>query len=94
MAQGSSTSTPDAGLAAREAALASKETELRAAAATINAAFAILGSRALVILAALGSFAAFGWAAYKADGWALASAICLTVMVFLPALWIDRRGTP
>lgn len=78
--------------AARAAALAAKEADLAAALAVVRTAFGILGSRALVILSAIGSAGGFGWAAYKADGWALAAAISFTVMVFLPALWIDRRG--
>lgn len=80
-------------LAAREAALASKEASLEAALATVNAAFSILGSRALVILAALGAFALFGWSAIDPSGWRLASAIAFTCIVFLPALYIDRRGS-
>lgn len=58
----------------------------------VNAAFAILGSRALVILAASGAFTLFGWAAWEPSGWRLAAACLFTVFVFAPALWIDRRG--
>lgn len=83
---------PDASLAAREAALARKEASVTAILATFDAAFAILGSRALVILAALGSFAMFGWAAYEPTGWRFAAACAFTLMVFAPALFIDRRG--
>lgn len=78
--------------AAREAALAAKEQELKAAMAVVRTAFAILGSRALVILAALGSFVAFGWASWEPSGWRVAAAVLFTVLVFLPALWIDRRS--
>ena len=62
--------------------------------ATIRAAFAILGSRALVMLALLASIGAFGWAIYIPDGMRLAGACLFTVMTFLPALWIDWRRTP
>lgn len=85
---------PDAGLAlaAREEALARKEASLAALAAPVNAAFGILGSRALVILGALGAFALFGWSAAEPSGWRLGAAAAFTLFVFLPALWIDRRG--
>lgn len=85
---------PDASLAlaAREAALASKQASLEAALATVTAAFAILGSRALVILASLGAFALFGWTALEPSGWRFAAACAFTLMVFGPALFIDRRG--
>jgi ABC-type enterochelin transport system substrate-binding protein len=87
----SPTSLPDA-IAAREAALARKEQSIEAALATVNAAFGILGSRALVILAAAGAFSMFGWAAYTSSGWTMGAAIAFTALVFMPALWIDRRG--
>lgn len=76
---------------AREAALVTKEVELKAALATVSAAFSILGSRALVILASLGSAAGFGWAIYASSGIALLGASVYTCLVFLPALWMDRR---
>jgi hypothetical protein len=79
-------------LAARAQALASKEAQLSAALATVRTAFAILGSRALVILAAAGAFALFGWTAIEPNGWRLAAACLFTLFVFGPALWIDRRG--
>ena len=71
------------------ASLAAKEADLQAALATIKAAFAILGSRALVILTALGAAAAFGWAVYSANGWALGSACAYSVLIFLPSLYAD-----
>jgi ABC-type enterochelin transport system substrate-binding protein len=77
---------------ARETAVASKEKSLEAALATVNTAFAILGSRALVILAACGAFTLFGWAAFEPSGWRFATACAFTLFVFGPALWIDRRG--
>lgn len=80
---------PDA--AAREAALAAKEADLKAALATVHTAFAILGSRALVILSAMGASAAFGWALLNPGGWQLAGACLFTCLVFLPALWVDSR---
>lgn len=81
--------TPSSSEVARAAA---KEAELAAAMATVSTAFAILGSRALVILSALGAFALFGWASYDPTGWRFAAACSFTVLVFGPALWIDRRG--
>lgn len=92
MVQESPAQHPD-GLAAREAALEAKGAELTAAIATVHAAFAILGSRALVILAALGSFTLFGWSALDPNGWRLAAACLFTVCVFGPALYIDRRSS-
>lgn len=59
----------------------------------MNVAFAILGSRALVILAACGAFTLFGWAAYEPTGWRFAVACAFTLFVFGPALFIDRRGS-
>lgn len=85
------TAAPTPDVAAREAALASKEAELQAALATIRAAFAILGSRALVMLALIASIGAFGWAIYVPDALRLSGACLLTVLTFLPALWMDRR---
>jgi hypothetical protein len=88
-----STSAADAAvLAARAKALARKEESLQAAIASLHVAFAILGSRALVILSALGSAGLFGWAATQPDGWRLTAAICFTLFVFLPSLYIDRRN--
>lgn len=80
--------TPDA--ASRAAALEAKEKELQAALATVRVAIAILGSRALVMLALLASIGAFGWAIYAPDGLRLAGACLLTIMTFLPALWVSR----
>lgn len=77
-------------VAAREAALAAKESDLQTALATVSTAFRILGSRALVILTALGAAAAFGWALLYPEGWRLAAACLFTAMVFWPALWADR----
>lgn len=72
--------------------MARKEASVEAALATVMAAFSILGSRALVILAALGSAALFGWTAFDPTGWRFATACAFTVLVFAPALFIDRRG--
>lgn len=87
------TPPPDA-LAARAAALARKEASVAALLGTVNAAFGILGSRALVILSATGAFALFGWSAADPSGWRFAAACAFTLLVFAPALWIDRRGSP
>lgn len=81
---------PPSNGAAGAAALAAKEAELQAALASLRALFRALGSRALVIIAALGACAAFGWALYEPSGWKVAGACLFTAMVFWPALWIDR----
>lgn len=79
--------------AARAKALEAKEAELQAALATVRTAFAILGSKALVMISLLASVAAFGWVIYEPNGWRLAAACLFTVGCFLPALWFDRmRG--
>lgn len=90
---GSLISSPDARIAAREAAVARKEASIEAAIATVATAFSILGSRALVILAAAGAFALFGWTALEPTGWRFATSCAFTLMVFGPALFIDRRGS-
>lgn len=72
--------------------LAAREAALEAALATVNAAFSILGSRALVILASVGAFTLFGWTALEPSGWRFAAAVAFTVLVFAPALWVDRRS--
>lgn len=59
----------------------------------MNVAFAILGSRALVILAACGAFTLFGWSAYEPTGWRFAVSCAFTLLVFAPALFVDRRGS-
>lgn len=77
--------------AARAAALAAKEQELQAALATVRTAFAILGSRALVILAALFSAAAWGYVLFAEPAYGVVSAALVTAMIFWPALWADRH---
>lgn len=77
----------------RSIELDAREASLEAALATVNTAFAILGSRALVILSACGAFTLFGWAAYEPTGWRFAVACAFTLFVFGPALFIDRRGS-
>lgn len=90
---GERTAEPTPDVAARAAALEAKEKELQAALATVKAAFAILGSRALVMAALAASIGAFGWALYEPSGLRLAAACLFTAMGFLPALWVDRmRG--
>ena len=84
------TAAPTPDVAAREAALATKEKELQAALATVRTFVAILGARSLVLIALLASIGAFGWAIYQPDGLRLAGACLLTVMTFLPALWVSR----
>lgn len=76
--------------AARTAAVAKKEAELAAALATVRTAFAILGSRALVILSACGAVASFAAALYWPDGLRLTAACLYTVLVFLPSLYASR----
>ena len=73
-----------------DAALARKEAELTAALATVKTAFAILGSRALVILTAAASAAAFGWALLNADLAHIAAASLFTAFVFWPSLYAAR----
>ena len=79
-----SPSTPDP-------AIAKKEAELAAALATVKTAFAILGSRALVILTATCAAAAYGWALYNADIAHIAAASLFTAFVFWPALYASRN---
>lgn len=86
--------TPRPDGAARAAALEAKETELRAALATVRAAFAILGSKALVMVSLLATVVAFGWVLVEPTGMRLAAACLLAGMAFLPALIIDWRRTP
>ncbi len=82
--------TPQPNDAARAAALAQKEAELAAALATVRTAFAILGSRSLVIVSALGAIAAFAAALYWPEGLRLTAACLYTGLVFLPALYASR----
>lgn len=77
--------------AAREAALAAKEAQLAAALATVRTAFAILGSRALIILTATASAAAFGWALLYADVAHITAAGLFTAFVFWPSLYAGRQ---
>lgn len=84
---------PAPNAAARAAALEAKEKELQTALATVRAAFAILGSRALVMVSLLAAILAFGYALYSQSGISLAAACLVTAMGFWPALWVDRsRG--
>lgn len=69
-----------------------KEVELDAALAMARHAFAILGSRALVILAALASCGAWAYVLVSEPAYGVLSAALVTAMIFWPALWIDRRG--
>jgi hypothetical protein len=85
------TAAPTPDVAARAAALEAKEADLQAALATIRTAFAILGSRALVMTALLATIGAFGWALWDPSGLRLAAACLLAAMGFLPALWADFR---
>jgi hypothetical protein len=90
---GERTATPAPDVAARAAALEAKEKELQAALATVKAAFAILGSRAVVMISLLAAIGAFGWVLYDPSGLRLAAACLVTAMGFLPSLWADRmRG--
>lgn len=81
-------------VAARAAALDAKEAELKAALATIRTCFAILSSRALVMIALLAAIGGFAWALYEPTGLRLAAACLFAAMGFLPALWADWRRTP
>jgi hypothetical protein len=85
------TAAPTPDVAVRAAALEAKEKELQAALATIRAAFAILGSRALVMTALLATIGAFAWALWDPSGLRLAAACLFAAMGFLPALWADFR---
>lgn len=67
-----------------------KEAELAGALATVKTAFAILGSRALVILTAAASAVAYGWALYNADLAHIVAASLFTAFVFWPALYASR----
>lgn len=87
-----SPSPSEADYAQAAKALRAKEKEYTAALASIKVAYAILGSRALVILSSIGSAAAFGWAIYSASGIALLGASVYTVLVFLPALYHASRN--
>ncbi len=80
--------TPDA---ARQASLEAKEAQLQAALATVKTAFAILGSRALVVMTGAGALAAFGWALYVPATLTVTAACLYSLLVFLPSLWVDRR---
>lgn len=80
---------PDA--AAGAAALAAKEADLQAALATVKAAFAILGSRALVIVTACTCAAAWGYVLIAQPAFGPLSAALATAMLFWPALWADLR---
>ena len=84
------TAAPTPDVAARAAALEAKEKELQAALATVRTAFAILGSRALVLTALLATIGAFGYAIYDPTGLRLAAACLMALLGFLPALWADR----
>lgn len=90
------TSTPsspsEADYRAAAQALRQKEAELAGAIAAVKAAFAILGTRALVILSSLGSAAGFGWAIYSSSGMALLGAAAYTCLVFLPALYASSKA--
>lgn len=66
------------------------EAELKAALATVRAAFAILGSRALVVLSLIASVGAFAWALYHDTALGMLGACLVTAMLFWPALWVDR----
>ena len=77
--------------AARQASLEAKEAQLQAALATVKTAFAILGSRALVVMTGAGALAAFGWALYVPATLTVTAACLYSLLVFLPSLWVDRR---
>ena len=79
-----SPSTPDP-------AIAKKEAELAAALATVKTAFAILGTRALVILTATASAGAYAWALAVGDMAHIVAASLFTAFVFWPALYVSRE---
>ncbi len=71
--------------------IAAKEAELAAALATVRTAFAILGSRALVIGTAAASAGAFAWALAVGDIAHIVAASLFTAFVFWPALYVSRQ---
>ena len=77
--------------AARAAALAKKEAQLAAALATVKTAFAILGTRALVILTATASAGAYAWALAVGDMAHIVAASLFTAFVFWPSLYVSRE---
>lgn len=85
-------STSEAAYLAATKAAREKEAEFQAALATVKAAYAILGTRAQLILSGLGSAAFFGWAVYSTSGIALLGAVSYTVLVFLPSLYASRQA--
>lgn len=73
------------------ASLTAKEEDLRMVMITVNSAFRILNARALVMLTGAVAAGLFGWAVNEPTVGRTAAACAFSLLVFLPALWVDAR---